>query len=275
MRIPLLEGRDFTEHDDEKAMPAMIVNQSFVHRFLAGRSPIGQRVHGWGEWFTVVGVVKDSKYHYLTEGRIPYFYVPFRQVYRADMALAFYVRTNGSLDDAVATVRREVRGIDPNVAVFDAMPLAEFIGACLYPQKIAASLLSALGGLALLLAAVGLYSVMAYSVTQRTHEIGVRMALGARPADVLGLVVRQGMVLTLAGLVLGFGLALAVSPSLSSVSVSGSAMGSGGALLGVSATDPLIYFGAALFLSLIAALASFVPARRAARVDPMVALRYE
>ncbi len=275
MRIPLLEGRDFTEHDDEKSQPVMIVNQTFVRRFFDGHNAIGRRVHGWGDWFTVVGVVKDSKYHYLTEASVPYFYVPFRQVYRADMALGFYVRSAGSVNEAIAATRREVRGIDPNVAVFDAMPLAEFIAASLYPQRIAASLLSTLGVVSLLLAAIGLYSVMAYSVTQRTHEIGVRMALGARPADVLGMVVKNAMALTLAGLVAGIALALAVSRGFASVSVTGSAMGSGGALLGVSATDPLIYLGAALFLSSIAMLASYVPARRATKVNPIVALRYE
>jgi len=275
MRIPLLEGRDFTEQDDKKSTPVMIVNQTFVHRFLGDRNPIGRRVHGWGNWFTIVGEVKDSKYHYLTEGPTPYFYVPFRQVYRADMSLGFYVRTAGDPNDAVATMRREVRAIDPNVAVFDAMPLSEFIAASLYAQKVAASLLSVLGILALVLAAVGLYSVMAYSVTQRTHELGVRMALGARPADVLGLVVRQGMFLTFAGLLVGVGLALAMARSVSSVSVAASAMGSNSALLGGSATDPVIYLGAALFLSSIAALASYIPARRATKVDPMVALRYE
>jgi putative ABC transport system permease protein len=275
LRIPLLEGRDFTEKDDEKSQKVMIVNQTFVHRFFRDENPLGRRVHGWGEWFTVVGEVKDSKYHYLTEAPLPYFYVPFRQVYRADMALGFYVRTAGSLTDAMAAVRREVRGIDPNVAVFDTTPLADYIGASLYPQKIAASLLSALGLIAMLLAAVGLYSVMAFSVARRTHEIGIRMALGARPFDALGLVVRKGMAMTLAGLVVGLALALAASRALAGLSVTGSAMGSGGALLRADATDPLIYLGAALFLTAIALLASYLPARRATKVEPTVALRYE
>jgi predicted permease len=275
MRIPLVDGRDFTEHDDEKTNPVMIVNQTFAKRFFAGRDPVGRRVRGWGEWFTVVGVAQDSKYHYPGEAPLPYFYVPFRQIYRADMQLAFYVRTAGDAKTALPLVREMVLEIDPNVNVFDAVPLTEYIGASLYAQKIAASLLTVLGALAVVLAAVGLYSVMSYSVVQRTHEIGIRMALGARPDDVLRLVVRQGLTLASVGLLVGFLLAMAVARSLSAISFAGSAMGSGGRLLGVSATDPLIYGGAALFLIGVAALAAYIPARRAARVEPMEALRYE
>jgi predicted permease len=275
MRIPLLDGRDFTEHDDEKSNAVMIVNQTFVKRFFGGRNPIGRRVQGWGKWFTVVGVAQDSKYHYPSEATPPYFYVPFRQIYRADMQLAFYVRTKGDPKIALALVRDKVREIDPNVNVFDAVPLTEYIGASLYPQKIAASLLTVLGSLAVLLAAVGLYSVMSYSVVQRTHEIGIRMALGARPADVLRLVVRQGLTLASIGMLVGFALAVAMARSLSAISFASSAMGNGGKLLDVSATDPLIYLGAALFLTGVAALAAYIPARRAARVEPMEALRYE
>jgi len=275
MRIPMVDGRDFTEHDDEKSNPVIIVNQAFVKRFFAGRNPVGRRVRGWGEWFTVVGVAQDSKYHYPGESPLPYFYVPFRQVYRADMHLAYYVRTVGDPKSILPLVRQKVREIDPNVNVFDAVPLADYIGASLYPQKIAASLLTVLGSLAVVLAAVGLYSVMSYSVVQRTHEIGIRMALGARPDDVLRLVVRQGLTLASIGMLVGFALAIAMARSLSAISFASSAMGNGGKLLGVSATDPLIYLGAALFLTGVAALAAYIPARRAARVEPMEALRYE
>jgi putative ABC transport system permease protein len=263
MRIPLLEGRDFTEQDDEKSLPVMIINQTFARRFFPGLDPIGRRVHGWGEWFDVVGVVKDSKYGNLAERTTPYFYVPFRQVYRADMLLAFYIRTAGNFGGAAGLLRREVRGIDPNVTVFDPAPLADYIGASLYPQKIAASMLSILGGLALLLAAVGLYGAMAYSVAQRVHEIGVRMALGAKRGDVLKLVVGQGMMLTFAGALLGSIAALAATRLLTNL------------LYGVKPADPLTYIAVALFLIVVALIACLVPARRAANVDPMVALRYE
>jgi len=278
MRIPLVEGRNFTEHDNEDASSpnVMIVNQEFVRRFFGGRLPIGRKIHGWGQWFTVVGVARDSKYHYLGEPSLPYTYFPFRQVYRTDMQLAFYVRTQADPETILVTVRQKVREIDPNVTVFDAAPLKDFIGASLYPQKVAATLLGVMGTLAVLLAAVGIYSVMAYSVVQRTHEIGIRMALGAKPADVLALVVRQGLTLAGIGLAVGTCLALPLGRSFATISFTGLAMGGGEKLLGeASASDPLIYVAAVAFLWGVAALAAYVPARRAAKVEPMIALRSE
>jgi predicted permease len=263
MRIPLLEGRDFSEQDDEKRTPVMIVNQTFVKRFFGGRDPIGRKVHGWGEWFTVTGEVRDSKYSNLTEAQRPYFYVPFRQIYRADMGLAFLIRTTTDPRDAIATMRREVRAVDPNVAIVDALPLAEHIVDTLYAEKVAASLLSTLGGLALLLAAVGLYSVMAYSVTQRTHEIGIRMALGAEPMHVLKLVVSQGFALTLVGIGAGLVASLAFTRLLASF------------LYGTTTTDPTTFIAVSVLLAMVALLATYIPARRATKVDPMEALRYE
>ncbi|MGA7258814.1 MAG: ABC transporter permease [Terracidiphilus sp.] len=276
MHIPIVEGRNFTDQDNENAQQfSMIVNQAFVRRYFPKSNPIGKKVHGWGEWFRIVGVAADSKYHYLGEPETPYFYVPFRQVYREDMNLAFYVRTQGNAESVLSILRAQTRAIDPNVTVFDAAPLKEFIGASLYPQKVLASLMSVLSTLALLLAAVGLYSVMAYSVAQRTQEIGVRMALGAAPGHVMRMVVRQGLAMTSLGLAAGLALAFVLARSVASMSFTNSAMGSSASLMGDSSTDPLVYMAAALFLYAIAAIAALLPARRAAAIEPMKALRAE
>jgi predicted permease len=263
MRIPIFEGRDFTEQDDEKSAPVMIINQTFARRFFGGGDPIGRRVHGWGEWFRVVGVVKDSKYEHLTEPSIPYFYVPFRQIYRADMNLAFCVRTAGNLTDATSTLRREVRDLDPNVIGFEVMPLTDYITQSLYAEKMAAALLSALGAMALLLASVGLYSVMTYSVSQRTHEIGIRVAVGARQSQVVRLILGDGARLMVAGVAVGVGAALALTRGVRSV------------LHGVTASDPWTYLAVAALLVLVGMLACYVPALRASRMDPVQALRRE
>jgi len=279
MKIPILQGRDFTLLDNTSeesrpqnhpgwnsppaAMPVMIVSQEFAHRFLPNRNPIGQKVRGWGKWFTIVGVVQDSKILRLTENPAPYFYAPIRQIYRPEMGLKFYVRTSGPLADAVAALRREAQAIDPAVPVFDATPLEEYIGASLFPQRIAASLLGTLSTVALLLAAIGLYGVMAYSVAQRTGEIGIRLALGAQPLDVLRMILREGLALVLPGLLVGSLLAAGLAHVVSA------------ALVKVSPRDPVIYAGAAVFTLVITLFAAANPARRAAKIDPMVALREE
>ena len=261
MRIPMIGGRDFTELDDLNTQPVMIVNQRFVRRFFGSANPIGRKVHGWGKWFTIVGLVKDTKYHTPNEDQRALFYVPFRQVYREELLIAFYARTAGDPNIALSAVRRGVQQMDPNVGVFDATPLSEYITASLFAQKIAASLLGLLGALALGLAAVGLYCVMAYSIAQRTQEIGIRMALGAKPRDVLLLIVRQAMGIVLAGILVGTLVASMLTRAAA------------GLLVKVSATDPLIFGGAALFLALIGLMAACFPAIRAARIDPNVTLR--
>jgi putative ABC transport system permease protein len=263
MKIPMLQGRDFNQRDDTTNQPVMIVTREFVRHFLPHQDPIGQKVHGWGRWFTIVGVVQDSKINRLEEGSAPYFYVPIRQIYRPEMGLKFYVRSAAPVDDAVAALRREAQAIDPSVPVFDAMPLEEYIAASLFAQKIAASLLGTLGSVALLLAAIGLYGVMAYSVVQRTNEIGIRVALGAQPLDVLRMVLREGIAMALPGLLVGSLLAAGLARVVSA------------SLVEVSPRDPAIYAAAAVFTVLITLVAAANPARRAAKVDPMVALRYE
>jgi predicted permease len=263
MKIRFLEGRDFNLHDDTANQPVMIVNQTFVRRFLAGRDPIGQKVQGWGKWFTIVGVVHDSKIYRLMESSPAYFYVPIRQIFRPEMGLKFYVRTSAPVNDAVAALRREAQHIDPAVPVFGAMPLEEYIAASLFPQKIAASLLGTLSSISLLLAGIGLYGVMTYAVAQRTNEIGIRLALGARPLDVLRMILGKGLMLALPGLAVGVLIAAALARVVSS------------SLVQVSPGDPSIYVAAAVFTIFITLCATANPARRAAKVDPMVALRYE
>jgi predicted permease len=263
MKIPLIEGRDFDWHDDSTAPKVMIVNQEFARRFLPNQSVLGHRVHGWGKWFTIVGVAKDSKYHRVTENPQPYFYIPIRQIFRPEYGLTFHVRTSGSVNETIAAVRREAAAIDPAITIFDAQPMAEYISGSLYGAKISANLLTLLSGIGLLLAAMGLYGVLAYSVAQRTREFGLRVAMGAKPRDILRLILRESGTLTICGMVAGLILA-AISTRLVA-----------SAIYGISPLDPLTYGSVSLVLLAVGLAASYIPARRAAKVDPMVALRYE
>jgi predicted permease len=268
MKIPLLAGRDFDLgdtatrlHDDPDHRKVMIINQEFARRFFHGRDPIGYKARGWGEWFTIVGVVGNIKHQKLTESPKPFFYIPIRQVYRPEYGLTFHVRTAGPVADAIAAMRREAAAIDPALIVFDSVPMTEYISASLYGQKVGALLLNVLGVLALLMSALGLYSVMAYTVAQRTAELGIRTALGAKPSDTLLLVVRQGLTFALSGLVVGSLAAAAFARLLSA------------ALVSVSPADPIVYGGAAAFTIAVALLSTAIPAWRALRVDPVQALR--
>jgi predicted permease len=263
VKIPVLEGRDFNLDDNREQAPAMIVNREFVRRFLRNQYAIGRKVRGWGKWFTIVGVVEDSKYYRLTESPTPWFYVPMRQIYRPEFAFAFLVRTAGSADSAISTLRAQARSVDPGVPIFATASFNEFIGASLFLQKIAASLLSVLATIAFLLAAIGLYGVMAYSVSQRTKEIGIRVTLGAQPGDVLGMIVRQALAFLLVGLVGGMLGAAILARLVSSM------------LFGVSPADPVVFASVAAVTLLIALAATAIPAARAMRVDPILALRHE
>jgi predicted permease len=263
MRIPVLEGRDFNMKDDAAAPPVMIVNQEFVRRFIPSGTAVGRQVRGWGKWFTIVGVVQESKIYRLTEAPTPYFYVPIRQIYRPEMGLVFYVRTLSSIDGATSGMQRVAQAVDTAVPVFNVTSLNDSIAASLFSQRIPAGLLSVLGSVALLLAAIGLYGVMGYSVAQRTNEIGIRMALGAQRGDVLRLVLGNGAKLAGLGVIVGVVGAIPLTRLLSSL------------LFGVSPTDPSTFAGVAILLAAVAMLACYIPARRAMRVDPMVALRYE
>jgi predicted permease len=262
-RIPLTEGRDFTDADIASAPKVMIVNQTFARRYFGGFSPLGRKVRVENGEYTIAGVARDAKYHHPAEAAMPYFYIPFAQLFAPGLNFSFFIETAGEPALAAAALRREARALNPGAAVYNVLPLAEAVNAALYPQKTAASLMSALGALALLLAAAGLFSVMSYAVSQRTREIGVRIALGARPADVLGHVVRQGAALTLPGLLLGAAGAAAASRWVE------------GLLVGVPPGDPWVYLGASLFLAAVACAACAAPALRASRIDPIAALRSE
>lgn len=262
MRIPLLQGREFTAHDTENTQHVMIVNQTFTARYFSGREALGRRVQTMGEWYTIVGVARDSKYEKPTEDPRPYFYVPLRQAYGGLMPV-LHLRTAGNPERVEPLLRHQLVALDPNVRVFDAMPMSEAITAGIFGQRVAANLLSVLGFGALLLAATGLYSVMAYSVAQRTQEIGVRIALGASARDVSALMIREGMVVTAIGVGIGMALALLMARGVASL------------LIHVNPTDPIIFGSATLFLAAVALAANYLPARRATRIDPNDALRCE
>jgi predicted permease len=261
MKIGIVEGRDFAMQDDFTHGRVMIVNREFVRRFLLGGSAIGHEVHGWGRWFQIIGVVENSKEYRLTEAPAPYFYVPIRQVYRPEMGLAFFVRTSGAAEDSVTALTREARAANPVVPVFDAMPMTDAIGQSLFDERISASLLGVLASVAVLLAAVGLYGVMSYGVTQRTQEIGIRLTLGAQPWDVMRLVVGQGLRLTIVGLMAGSLLAFVLGRTMSAL------------LPTVSPADGSIYLLATAFIVAMALAATALPARRAMQVDPTIATR--
>ncbi len=239
----------------------MIVNEAFVRRFLRGHAALGVRVHGWGRWFTIVGVARDSKTYRVTEPPTPYFFVPVRQVYRPEYGYTFLVRTAGSVDEAVRSISQAVKAVDPSVPTFRTMPLADYIEGPLKSQQTATQLLGILAVVASLLAAIGLYGVITYMVAQRTKEIGVRIALGARRIDVLRMLGVQVAALLTVGLIVG----LAVG--VGAVRVLASTIGSLGT---VHAT---VFAFAAAAMTIVALIASGIPARRSTRIDPVIALR--
>jgi len=259
--IPLRQGRDFTPQDDGAAPPVAIINKAAARAFWPNQSPLGQHLQRDGKLLEVVGVVEDTKVAALNEEAQPYLYLPFVQNYSPLMQVVVQAADNPAT--MLAPLRHLAREIDENVAIFQLKTMPEHMGVELYPLRLTSSLLTLFGLLALLLASMGLYGVMAFSVSQRTRELGIRLALGAQRRDIFKLIIGQGLVLTLIGVGVGLGVSLAVTQLLSSW------------LFGISATDPLTFAGVSVFLIAVAALACYLPARRATKVDPMVALRYE
>ena len=259
MGIPLVSGREFTRADDEKAALVAVVNETMATRYWRGRNPIGQRVQVKGRWMQVIGVAKDSKYESVRETPKPFFYVPRRQNFTVGAGL--YIRTPLSPETMAAALTREVHALDANLALYEVITLQEQLDRSTSPQQVAVTLVGTLGGLALLLATIGLYGVMSYAVSQSTRELGLRMALGADASNLLRLVISRGLALTAGGVLLGGVVALALTRLL------------GNLLYKVSPYDPLA-FGSALAVMTTAALAAcFLPAWRATRTDPARALR--
>jgi predicted permease len=261
--IPLVQGRDFTEQDVEDAPKVVIINETMARRFWPGGSALGKRFKFFGEDFyrEVVGVARDTKYNSLTEASAPFIYVPLSQNYAP--AGTLHVRTTGDAAQMTAAVRGVVKELIPNLQLGGVQTLRERLDQSLTGQQQQTQLLTVFGLLALLLSAIGIYGVMAYSVAQRTREIGIRMALGARKRNVLALVIRQGMALVAGGVALGLVAAFAVTRLIAAL------------LFGVAAADPVTFGVTSLLLVGVAVLASYLPARKATKVDPLMALRYE
>jgi putative ABC transport system permease protein len=267
MRIPVLQGRAFTEQDHAEALRVAIINQEMVRRYWPEGNPIGARITFGDpedpdtEWMTVVGVVGDVRVTGLTDAPYPQIYTSYPQVALGSMVVA--LRTTRDPLSMAPIVRQAVHRLDPNLPVYDVKTMEQWLDEMIAQPRVGTALLGIFAAVALLLAAVGIYGLISYTVAQRTSEIGVRLALGAEPRDVLKLVVRQGMKPVLAGIGVGVVAAWIGTRLIRSL------------LFGVSATDPLTFAGVVLFLAAVALLASYLPARRATRVDPMIALRAE
>ena len=261
--IPILAGRSFTPDDRAGSNPVAIINETMAREYWPNQDPLGKRLQlgAEKEFLQIVGVAKTADYQTLGEAPQACIYLPLRQNFTGDMIL--YIRTEGDPIAALPAVRGEIRSIDPTLPIDDVRTGAKVIDQAMWGAKIGVGLLGAFGLLALGLAAVGLYGVIAYAVNQRRREIGIRMALGARRATVLVMVMRQGLTVVGVGVFIGLGLSLLAGQAMSRM------------LYGVSATDPLSLAGASLVLFLVAALACYLPAFSASRVDPMEALRYE
>jgi predicted permease len=266
LQIPIVSGRSFRESDTAAAPLVAIVNETFAARFFPGQDPTGQRFrssHPDGPLWQVVGVARDSKYMAVAEAPMPYYYTPLTQLHYPLRVLQ--IRSNVPPERLAPVVEREIRAVDPDVPIADLQSMRQSLNgmAGFLVYRIGALQASAMGALGLLLSIIGVYGVVSSGAAQRTHEIGIRMALGAAPADIRRMVLGQGVALVAAGLAVGVAGALALSRVTTKV------------VLLVDALDPLTYAGVTLLLSGIALWACYIPARRAMRLDPLNALRHE
>jgi predicted permease len=263
MGIPLLQGRDFQEQDDESAPLVAIVSDAAARRFWPGENAVGKRfrLSPEGELREIIGIALDTKVRTLGEQPRPYLYMHYLQRNRGFMALA--VRTNGYPQPMLSTLRREILMVDDGMPIMESKTMTEHLGIMLFAPRMGGILLGVFGGLGILLATIGLYGVVSYAAAQRTREVGIRVALGARPADVMRLVVGRGLTMVGVGIAIGLALAFAAALPLGSL------------LYGISVTDPVTFVGVTLLLVGVAFVATMVPALRASKLDPMVALRRE
>jgi predicted permease len=261
LRTPLLAGRDFTEADREGTERVAIVNQAMVDRYWPGQNALGNRIQFWGEWWTVVGVAGNGKYRRLIYDPTPLILVPLNQEYRSEVIV--HLRVAGDPQTYTTAVERTVGGMNPDLPLYNVATLESNMHIGNVFERIAVDFAASFGLLALLLATVGLYGVVAYTTRQRTHEIGIRIALGAEKTAIFRDVVAKGLRLAAAGAAVGLVVSLLVTRFLRSL------------LFGVAADDLLTYAAVVLLLAVVAVAACYVPAWRATKVDPMAALRHE
>ena len=268
LKTPVVQGREFTEQDQEKTERVVVVNETFVRRLMPNASSTGDAVGKRfstrsvsGPFMRIVGVARDGKYFNIAEEPRPFMWTPMSQDYQSSGILT--VRTEGNPEALLGAVRKEVQALDRNLPLFDVKTLTEHMRLALFPARIAATVLGVFGFVALLLSAIGIYGITSYTVAQRTHEIGIRLALGAQLSDVMKLVLSHGLKLTIIGAAIGLFGAYLATRAITSV------------LYGVSATDPLTFGFVSVLLIGVALVACYVPSRRATKVDPLIALRNE
>jgi putative ABC transport system permease protein len=260
MRTPVLRGRGFTSADSDTSLPVVIVSQSLARRHFGDMDPIGKRIKlGESPWLTIVGVSGDVIHNWFGRRNAPTAYRPYSQA--PSLALSVVIRASGDLAALVQPARAAVRTVDPALPVFQLMPMQEALAERTIGLQYVAAIMAVFGVIALVLAVVGVYSLMAFMVTQRTHEIGVRIALGATRRNVLSLTVRQAAAMALWGIAIGLALSFGVGRAVGSL------------LMGVVAGDLRVWLGLAAILLASAGAAGYIPARRATAIDPMIALR--
>jgi predicted permease len=263
MKIPLLRGRSFTDFDNSTSTRVAVVNQTMAERFWPNQDPIGKRFEAKGALWQVVGVAQNGKYSLVGEDARPFFYLPMQQSFVSMRVLQ--LRASIVPEALITPVQQVIKNLDPSLPTFSIMTMNDSLeganGFMIF--RVGALLASCIGGMGLALAAIGVYGVVAFAASQRTREIGIRVALGASRAQVLKLVLRQGVWVVMAGAAIGLLATIGIGRGIANL------------LVGVSASDPLTLVFATVFLVAVALFACYVPARRAMKVDPMVALRYE